>query len=406
MYCTLLRWLTAFTLFLLSHNLLAQFPKTVFTDSIASAQLGEMRQLKIQVPHHPDHDKRFPVVILLDGESLFDQLITVQDNYEGGFTPPMILVSVINGDNRTLNFTPTKVTERRGAAFNQESGGAAAFRAFLKDELIPYLESDYPASSYRTLIGHSYAGLFALDTLIEDPDLFDNYLAIDPSLDWDNQVVFRKASTQLKTLQHKGIFISLGGVLHMQDASINMDNLMEDKSEYTAFARANVAFRDLLSGTSWADEFRWNYYEDELHGTIPLQSMIHGMKHLFQWYRIEDVLKFNDPKTPTETLVRMVNDRAEKLERHLGYPEPPFEEELFEMLGYMNMDWQNPDTAETFFVMGVQYYPKSPGAWDSLAEFYEGQGDMKKAFDAQNKAVGLSSDNYFKNRLEAIKAKM
>ena len=242
MHQQFLRLVTTLAFVLLAgFQLYAQMPRSVFTDSLQSDHLNEMRQLKIEVPHSPDHSKKFPVVILLDGQSLFDQLRTVQHNYEGGFTPPSILVSVINGRNRTLNFTPTKVSERRGAIFNQESGGAHAFRAFLKEELLPYLEQNYPASSYRTLIGHSYGGLFTIDTLVEDPELFDNYLAIDPSLDWDNEVVLNKAKAQITSYEGIGLFASLGGVLHMQDPSITLENVMEDTSDYTAFARANVA---------------------------------------------------------------------------------------------------------------------------------------------------------------------
>jgi len=406
MHQLFLRATLVLSLLLLSFNLFAQLPTTVFTDSLASQSLGETRQLKIQVPHSPDPDKRFPVVVLLDGESLFDQLKTVQQNYQGGFLPDMVMVSVINGNNRTLNFTPSKVTERNGAPYTEASGGAAAFRSFIKDELLPYLKQNYPASDYRILIGHSYAGLFAIDTLLEDPELFNNYLAIDPSLDWDEQVVVKKAATQLKTLEGKGLFVSIGGVLHMQDPSITLDNVMEDSTDYTAFARANLTFRNLAGGTPGADRFMWNFYEDELHGTIPLQSMIHGLKHLFEWYRIENVTLFNDPATPTATLVKLVEDRAAKLERELGYVEPPFEEELLTMLGYMNTSWGNLQTAKAFFDFGVKYYPNSANSWDSLAEYYEGQAAWQKAYDAQSKAVALDGDDYFTKRLDAIKAKM
>ena len=67
------------------------------------------------------------------------------------------------------------------------SGGAERFTQFLADELIPTIERTYPTSGHRTLIGHSYAGLFTIHTLIHHPDLFRNYVAIDPSLDWDDQ---------------------------------------------------------------------------------------------------------------------------------------------------------------------------------------------------------------------------
>lgn len=386
-------------------NIYGQMPRSVFIDSLKSDHLNEMRQLKIEVPNSPDKNKKFPVILLLDGETLFDQLQIVQHNYEGGFTPPSILVSVINGRDRTLNLTPTKMTQRQGSAFNQDSGGAKAFRAFIKEELLPYLEQNYPASSYRTLIGHSYAGLFTIDTLLEDPALFDNYLAIDPSMDWDNQVTLNKAQAQLTNYEGIGVFASLGGVMHMQDPSITLENVMEDTSDYTAFARANVAFSQLMSSLPGSEGFRWDFYEDELHGTISLPSIMHGLKHLFEWYRIENVTLFNDPETPTATVVEMLTKRADKLEEHFGFAEPPLEEDLLNILGYMHSSWGNTATAEAIFVIATSYYPNSANTWDSLAEFYEGQQAWQKALVAQRKAVALSEDVYFSKRLQAIKKK-
>jgi len=100
---------------------------------------------------------------------------------------PLILVGVgyrdaLNtGDLRKQDFTP---------AFGREpnrTGGADAFLAVLRDELIPYAEAHLPiASGERGLAGHSYAGLFAAYTLAQAPDLFDRYLIMSPALWFDD----------------------------------------------------------------------------------------------------------------------------------------------------------------------------------------------------------------------------
>lgn len=42
---------------------------------------------------------------------------------------------------------------------------------------------------YRILVGHSRGGLFAVDTFVEQPELFNAYVAISPSLWWENMAL-------------------------------------------------------------------------------------------------------------------------------------------------------------------------------------------------------------------------
>ena len=132
--------------------------------------------------------------------------------------------------------------------FQAENGAAANFSTFIESELIPFIENKYPVTNFRTLIGHSYGGLFTIYTLINHPQLFSNYIAIDPSLDWDNQKIIKQAQSKLASANYEGksLFMSLGGQLHMQNAAITIDNVMEDSSSFTLFARSNIEFSNLV----------------------------------------------------------------------------------------------------------------------------------------------------------------
>jgi predicted alpha/beta superfamily hydrolase len=73
------------------------------------------------------------------------------------FLPELIIVGIpnMNLGFRERDFTPTHVSGL--------SGGADKFLAFLKSELIPYIEKTYPAKADgNTLYGGSLAGLFVL----------------------------------------------------------------------------------------------------------------------------------------------------------------------------------------------------------------------------------------------------
>jgi predicted alpha/beta superfamily hydrolase len=69
--------------------------------------------------------------------------------------------------------------------YTKETGGADLFTRFLETDVFNYVASKYPVSNYRTLVGHSFGGIFALNILAKHKNLFDNYIVIDPSTWYD-----------------------------------------------------------------------------------------------------------------------------------------------------------------------------------------------------------------------------
>jgi predicted alpha/beta superfamily hydrolase len=76
-------------------------------------------------------------------------------------------------------------------------GGSAAFRQFIRRELMPAVRQRYRTTTETALAGESLAGLFTVETLLLEPDLFDTYLAFDPSLWWNNGLLIQQAARLL-----------------------------------------------------------------------------------------------------------------------------------------------------------------------------------------------------------------
>lgn len=144
--------------------------------------------------HVPDRCRSggCPAVYVLDGAAWLPTFAKVVDQYSAAYQmEPVVLVGLgyrditNTGDLRKKDFTP---------AFGRtpnKTGGADAFLAVLRRELIPYAEAHLPIShTGRSLAGHSYAGLFATYTLARAPDLFDNYLILSPSLWFDDRKIY------------------------------------------------------------------------------------------------------------------------------------------------------------------------------------------------------------------------
>ncbi|MDX1479524.1 MAG: alpha/beta hydrolase-fold protein [Saprospiraceae bacterium] len=379
-------------------------------DSIYSRTLDAYRTFYIAFPadYGTSQNKQYPVAFVLDGEMLLPTLHEVQRYYSGGFTPEMILVGIDNSKHRVRDLTISSITEKYGMPFHVESGGADKFSDFIEEELIPHIENAYPVTGYRTLIGHSYGGLFAVYTLLQKPELFANYLAIDPSLDWNDQEILAEARDALagKMYTGKSLFMSLSGQLHLQNSDITIDNVMQDQSDFTLFARSNLALKEMIEQDDHHGlTFHWQFYPDDLHGTIAFPSMMDGLIRLFQWYQMENTDKINDFDTPQDALYDVVKHREQKLRAHFGYPEPPYPEELLNFMGHMNLEMGQPAKAKMYFEFGIQYYPQSANAYDSLAEYYEVQGDTAKALELVRQAAKLSDDRYFQERIRALRKK-
>lgn len=380
-------------------------------DSLYSNILHESRKIYVQLPasYNPDSDQKYPVVFVLDGEVLMDVVTTVYNYYYGGFLPEMILIGIDNSENRTRDLTTSNIETRHGMAFTESHGEAENFTQFIAQELLPFVESKYLVTDHRTLIGHSYGGLFAINTLVHHTELFDNYLAIDPSLDWDDQKLLKEAKASIRPdrFAEKALFLTLSGQLHPRDYSITIDNVMQDSSEFTLFPRSNIEFSQLGEdhGASALD-LKWKFYPNDLHGTVPLPSILDGLIALFNWFQMENTDKFNNPDTPIEDLTTVIRYREAKLKTHFGYFIPPYEEDLINILGYMYLDMGQPQKSRMFFQFNIEYYPESANVYDALADFYESQKDYTNALLQVTKAFEISGDPYHKGRISELQEKI
>jgi len=386
--------------------------KIATKDSLFSNTFQENKNFWVHLPenYNPKSSEKYPVVYILDGGALMNSLETVYNNYWGHYLPHMILVGIQNRTNRTRDLTTSQIKMRRGAEMDEDTGGAENFTKYIENELIPHIDKNYPTTPYRTLIGHSYGGLFTINMLINHNSLFKNYIAIDPSLNWDNQKLLKEAKTKLQTENFKGksLFVSIAAEqLHMMNSKITINNVTEDTSEFTLFPRSIIEFSKFAESNKKSGlNFSWKIYPEDLHGTVPLPSIRDGLIFLFDWFQFKNPPKYNNPETTVIELEQLLNEQEKIYLQNYGYSVPPMVEELFIGYGYMNMQMGAPKKAKLFFTKATKFYPKSANAFDSLAEYYEAQEDYQNAIINMKRAFELSGNNIHKERLEKLQAKI
>ncbi len=168
--------------------------------TLESRVLKDTRRINVHLPasYAKTPGKTYPVLYLLDGgeQEDFPHIAGLAQLGELSWTYREMIVVGIEGVDRRRDLThPTTVgKERRDFP---SSGGAAAYRQFLGEELKPWIAARYRTSGETALIGESLAGLFVVETFLKQPALFDAYIAASPSLWWDDQSLARGAAADL-----------------------------------------------------------------------------------------------------------------------------------------------------------------------------------------------------------------
>lgn len=158
--------------------------------TLKSNVLAEQRRINIYFPSEYNRNKKgkYPVLYMPDGgleEDFLHIAGLVQIGALNWTMRPFILVGIENTERKRDLTGPT--SDPRDKEIAPNIGGSDKFRAFIRDELMPEIDNRYRTSGETAIIGESLAGLFVIETLLEEPSLFDSYLAVDPSLWWDKE---------------------------------------------------------------------------------------------------------------------------------------------------------------------------------------------------------------------------
>ncbi|MCK0070936.1 alpha/beta hydrolase [Kordiimonas laminariae] len=174
--------------------------------------MDDTRELNIWVPPAYKENETYGVLYLLDGglKQDFQHIAGLGHLGALSWTYEKLIIVGIETKDRRAELTPPAEVKRYRDEF-PTSGQAAKFRAFITDEVMPFVEKNYPVNGKKTLMGESLAGLFVTDTFLKAPEMFDDYIAISPSLWWDDQRLGRNAPALLgeHSKQDRRLFIAM-----------------------------------------------------------------------------------------------------------------------------------------------------------------------------------------------------
>jgi predicted alpha/beta superfamily hydrolase len=237
------------------------------TFTIQSKTLSETRRINVYTPpqYTESRDTRLPVLYMPDGGIAEDFLHVaglVQVSTGNGTMRPFILVGIENTQRRRDLTGPTQNVEDKKIA--PKVGGSAAFRQFIRSELMPLINSRYRTTRETAIIGESLAGLFIVETLFLEPDLFDTYIAFDPSVWWNDGELVNRAAERLRTGNFAG-------------RTLYVASSVDDRAGQLR------RFAEMLRNSA-PKNLKWEFepMPDETHATIYHPAALRALRRLFK----------------------------------------------------------------------------------------------------------------------------
>ena len=351
------------------------------TDSIWSPTLKENRKYLIYTP--PSYSdttylpKRYPVLYLLDGDAHFHSVTGLIQILGTGVNatfvvPEMIVVAIPNTD-RTRDLTPThadKDPSGKPQPGFKTSGGMANFLKFIQTELIPKVERTYRTAPYRVFVGHSLGGITTIDALYTMPETFNAYVAIDPSLWWDDRVLLKQAKERFSKpgLAGRALYVGQANTISPGDTTLNVhfNSIIQFNSILETYNQSGL-------------RYAYKYYPSDSHGSVPMIAEYDALRFIFDSYNVALLEAIERPGYLAEHFA--------KASAVLGYRmDPP--EDMVDLVGHVAIG-RDTTAAVQLLEMNAKLHPTSANAVASLGDVWLAKKDTAKALEFYEKSLAM-----------------
>ena len=338
--------------FLLAFSLPAQ----AIYETIDSYMLDGERQLKIQLPRNydPESERSYPLVIVLDGDYLFEPVagnIDYQAYWED--IPDCIVVGIKQDKTRDDDFYYDEDTY-----FPSNEG--ADFYEFLSGELLPFIEDSYKVSNFKVIIGHDLSANFINYYLFKDVPLFRAYVSLSPDL----------APEMINRLYERLPTIAQETFYYMATADADVRALRTDILECDAKLKT-------IENTNL--NYKFDDFEDANHYSLVGRGIPKALNEIFTIYKPingkeykEKILTYEG--SPYDYLIK----KYENIEYFYGFEKKLIENDIRAIAAACKKR-DDLESLEKLAKLVKKEYPKSMLSAYYMGMFHEKEGNLKKA---------------------------
>ncbi|MES2746881.1 MAG: alpha/beta hydrolase-fold protein [Bacteroidota bacterium] len=351
-------------------------------DTILSKKMDMKREITISVPASYDSQskKTYPLLILLDGDYLFDAFhgALAYGNYWDDL-PEMIVVGVSQNKNDE-RFDDCNLNEE-----GLPEGKAARFFEFVGGELLPYIESKYRIAPFKIIAGHDITAGFMNLYLFKEQPLFNAYISLSPELGANMEA---NIPARLSTFDRPVFYYMSsadGDIKKMkEDIKLLDDNIKTVKNE-----KLNYKFDDFKGAT---------------HYSLVLYSIPNALYQFFATYSPISTNEFQEKivKLPSG-YVDYLRTKYESLEKTLGF-KTTIRINDFRAIESAIVKNKAYGEFEQLAQLANKAYPRAMLGEYFMARFYENTGDIKRAVKSYQNAFTLEPIGYLNKDMMLNKA--
>ncbi|TXN37986.1 esterase [Flagellimonas hymeniacidonis] len=366
---------------LLCFNLGAQVKKEIFE----SFKLQERRGVSYYFPEDYSDDKKYPLILVLDAEYLFDIVVANARFYSRHHRMPEAIIVGIDQAENELRWEDCDFEQTTGLP--TEKG--AKFYEFLGTELIPFLETQYSVAPFKMFIGYDITANFGNYFLFKDKSLFNSYLSISPVLATEME---SRVPARLSDLNQE-IFYN---VVLEKEKTEDRQRILQMNNAVKSISKESLHY--------FFDE-----YDDADHVSIAAYGISKAFDNVFKIFRPispkeykTEILTSNDP------VFKYLEDRYDMIEKLLGFQKPV---ELNDIMAIYAACLKKDDfeSLKPLAELCKKQFPDTMLGFYFEGEYFEEMGEPKKAFKTFEKAFQMEEIDFLTKdmaleKIDALKA--
>ncbi|MBD3376127.1 tetratricopeptide repeat protein [candidate division KSB1 bacterium] len=326
--------------------------------TIDSKILQKERTIFIYLPtDYDDTTRKYPVHYVTDAPATANLYFDIQRVHTFVNAMPSSIVVGLSSDNREYHMHPDK--------------GAKLYMDFLRQEVVPFIDTNYRTHPFRTIAGHSLGGGFSIYTFLSNMDLFNACIAGSP---YPLEFLSDLASPQdlFKNMSDYRFFFS----------SIGTE---KDVSEGHFKQFQNILIKNAPQNL----DYLFTIHKGEDHISNIALNFQNGLKSLYSDWT------FVLPDTLDKPIDRLLTAHYQKLSEKMGYPiEPDQWKVIFPLMDTLAKQG-NFKSAIRLLTYGIDLYPQSDQAYAFLARAYMSTGKIDSAKSNIDKALSINPQNSY-----------
>lgn len=366
---------------LLCFNLGAQVKKEIFE----SFKLQERRGVSYYFPEDYSDEKKYPLIVVLDAEYLFDIVVANAKFYSKHHRMPQAIIVGIDQAEDDIRWEDCDFEQTTGLP--TEKG--AQFYEFLGTELIPYLETNYNIAPFKMFAGYDITANFGNYFLFKDKSLFNSYLSISPVLATEME---SRVPSRLSDLN--------------QEIFYNIILEKEKTEDRQRILQMNNAIKSIDKETL---HYFFDEYNDADHVSIAAYGISKAFDNVFKIFRPISPKEYKtEILTSDEPVFKYLEDRYNMIENLLGFKKPV---ELNDIMAIYAACLKKEDieSLKPLAELCKKQFPDTMLGFYFEGEYYEELGEPKKAFKTFEKAFQMEEIDFLTKdmaleKIDALKA--